>query len=374
MNITQEIKSLTGIRGIAAIYVAIYHYLALGAGSSVLGNFVKHGYLAVDLFFVLSGFVMAMNYGNDFQAGFSLRKYYNFLVKRLARVYPLYAVTTAVCLVLYYLDVEARFRLLEPSWQTIQSNLFLVQSWGIGLSHNGPGWSISTELFTYLLFPGLVFALLCGHARLSNCLSIAAMLVLCVLPSLSLDPTRDEIRFGPMDIYNGGTVYPLLRCISEFALGMMAWRLLRVAEIRRFAGKWIVADSLLVVIICLLLSQGSDVFLILLFVALIMALASGNSISARVFSSQIPYNLGIISYSIYLIHRPILDHFEPRMAETFVDWQITRPHLISAAILLPCTILISSIAFQFIEQPGRRWVQTLFDRRRGVAPGVASRL
>jgi peptidoglycan/LPS O-acetylase OafA/YrhL len=374
MNITQEIRSLTGIRGIAACYVVIYHYLALGAGSSTLGNFVKHGYLAVDLFFVLSGFVMAMNYGADFKEGFNINKYYSFLLKRLARVYPLYVVTTAVCLFLYLLDVESRSRLLEPSWQTLQSNVFLVQSWGIGASHNGPGWSISTELFAYLLFPGLTCALLFGRAQFAGCVIVVATFVLCALPILSLDLMQDEVRFGPMDIYNGSTVYPLLRCISEFMLGMIAWRLLHVQWVRHFAERGVAADILLATIVLLLMSQGNDIILIFLFVAFIMTLSAGRSISGAMLATRVPYGLGVISYSIYLVHRPILDHFEPRMAATFGEWQVLRPHLVSAAILLPCTILISFITFHFIEKPGRRWVQIMSGRRRDMAPGMAPRL
>ena len=85
-----EIRSLTGLRGVTAMLVAAYHFYPVQ--SPLLSRTVGRFYLWVDLFFVLSGFVMALNYGRMFRDGFSGEAFGEFLLRRLARVYPLYIV------------------------------------------------------------------------------------------------------------------------------------------------------------------------------------------------------------------------------------------------------------------------------------------
>ena len=110
------------------------------------------GYLAVDLFFVLSGFVMALSYGPAFGERFSLRVFAAFLWRRVARLYPLYG-TILVARLVYTGLRYGRFDLPRPwiaaplahPWTAIPANVLLVQSWGLAPSSIGPAWSISTE-------------------------------------------------------------------------------------------------------------------------------------------------------------------------------------------------------------------------------------
>ena len=86
-----EIRALTGVRGMAACLVAIYHFSPTkDMAPGPLHNSVGRGYLWVDLFFVLSGFVIALNYGHLFASGFSRTAFATFLTRRVARIYPLY--------------------------------------------------------------------------------------------------------------------------------------------------------------------------------------------------------------------------------------------------------------------------------------------
>ena len=90
---TSEIKSLTGIRGVAALYVVVLHWFRVlhpvlpgtGVGTTLLANFVGHGYLAVDLFFALSGFVLSLNSFKTFHTGVSKPEYQSFMFKRFCR-------------------------------------------------------------------------------------------------------------------------------------------------------------------------------------------------------------------------------------------------------------------------------------------------
>lgn len=372
MNSQREIKSLTGIRGVAACFVVAYHYLALGAGSGVGGTVLKHGYLAVDLFFVLSGYVMALTYGQDFRARFRVGTFAHFLVRRLARVYPLYAATSLACLILYVADRDAQALLPEPSWLAVASNLLLIQAWGIGHSINGPGWSISTEFFAYILFPCLVSVLIFGSARVAAVLAALGAIGLCALAAVPDAAAQQTVRFGPLDLYMGETAFPLVRCVIEFGLGLVAWRLMTVAPLRRLAGRGFVGDGLVVAALLLLMREGTDVILVLLFVPLIMALAAGRGVSARILGSRPLHGLGVLSYSIYLIHRPVLDHLKPPVLRVLEGWQLPHPHLLSAVILIPCTVLIAVATFRLIEEPGRRLARGIRFRRRALEPAAVS--
>lgn len=99
-EIKAEIKALTGLRGVAAIYVVAYHMTGHWKQPPWLTTFIKHGYLSVDLFFILSGFVMALTYGGLFIDRFRWSDYRRFLLVRLARVYPLYLLMTLITLIL----------------------------------------------------------------------------------------------------------------------------------------------------------------------------------------------------------------------------------------------------------------------------------
>ena len=88
---------------------------------------LSHGYLAVDLFFALSGFVLAMNYSGKLSREFTLQAYLSFLARRFARIYPLYlfTLTAATALVASHLmELHA-----NPS-RIFLPNLFMVQNWG----------------------------------------------------------------------------------------------------------------------------------------------------------------------------------------------------------------------------------------------------
>src|SRR5258706_2626883 len=150
-----EIRPLTSIRGIAAMAVVLYHFQGNFSYEFYLHKstlLFSRGYLWVDFFFLLSGFILSHVHAEEFNRG--LTTYRTFLFKRIARAYPLHVFTLFVLL-------------LPACWPTVQamqdrrtvasfvSNLLLVQAWGptSHLSWNYPSWSISDEWAAYLLFP-----------------------------------------------------------------------------------------------------------------------------------------------------------------------------------------------------------------------------
>lgn len=353
-----EIRALTGLRGVAACLVMLYHFMPEAVGPGPAGVFLRHGYLAVDLFFVLSGFVMAMTYAGDFRLGFRPGAYGRFLLKRLGRVYPLYVATTLLCALGFYAGLGA-----PPSGAALAGNLLMVQGWGIAESLNGPGWSISTEFAAYLLFPLLTAGVLFGGWRMAGLaagLSLAALLWIAGLPDAAL---LSAGRYGPLDVYDPGTLYPVLRCLAGFTLGLVAWRLASLPRLRPLAESPRLGTALALAALLLLALRGSDVLAVLLFVPLIIALATGRSAAARLLEAAPVHWLGTISYSIYLVHRPVIDFLRPPLRSLLEGWQV--PHAYSAAnlVLLPLALALAALTFYAIEKPGRQLSRMLANRR-----------
>ena len=131
--VPQQIRPLTGIRGLAASYVVAYRAPVLSWIRQ--SEFLRHGYLAVDLFFVLSGFVMAMSYSRMFASGFSPRHYGAFLIRRLARIYPLYLLVTCTygfAMLTNLVDREG----LHPVWWPFSA--LCLRARGAGWPGTGP--------------------------------------------------------------------------------------------------------------------------------------------------------------------------------------------------------------------------------------------
>jgi peptidoglycan/LPS O-acetylase OafA/YrhL len=229
--VRREIRPLTGIRGVAALLVAAYHLNGIDAPPALrveglMGNLVNHGYLAVDLFFVLSGYVMALSYGEMLRV-WSGTGFLRFLIRRIARVYPLYALITLVIAVLLATGVSHQD--LPDLGPSMVWNLLMMQGWGFAQSLDGPSWSISTEWGAYLLFPLLASLTLYGRRITvlgAALISVLTVVVLVVLPFGGR---------GPLDVYGPGSA--LARCLAEFSMGLIAFRLAQHPNVQIWARR-----------------------------------------------------------------------------------------------------------------------------------------
>ncbi len=216
MAAKSEIKALTGLRGIAAMMVAVYHVNPeLSARSAPgIGTILGKGYIWVDLFFVLSGFVLALNYAPRFAEGISINGWGDFLIRRIARIYPLYVAVILAGGVIMVAGYGKAFAmpLLDPRMHhpvTLGiANLLMIQSWGFGPSIDGTAWSLSAEWAIYLLFPILITLALFSRARTASLLAMVAAGA--ALTTVLLTGSDGEVHRGPLDAYDGGTGEPLL--------------------------------------------------------------------------------------------------------------------------------------------------------------------
>ena len=157
-----EIRALTALRGIAAMAVVLQHYSSSAATWSGhnIPSLAPHGYMAVDFFFVLSGFIMAYTYADAFAAR-GMKAYPDFLLRRVARVWPLQVFT-----VLALLLTGFAYQASGAGWGLFRSenivfdvfaNIFMLQGFDIGANMNGPSGTVSQELGAYIAFPLLLW-------------------------------------------------------------------------------------------------------------------------------------------------------------------------------------------------------------------------
>lgn len=323
--------------------------------------FLRHGYLAVDLFFVLSGYVMALTYANLFASGFHIHAFADFLGRRIGRVYPAYIAATAI--VAAYDFGTAPWRGLE-SEVALVTNALMMQSWGFSNSIVGPGWSVSTEFAAYFFFPVLVGTILQKRwkwAWLSAALAVATLLFVATRSSATLHQgTEPGARDGPLHVYGTGTAFLVLRCFGGFTLGMVAFRLAQHPGMKRQAGRMFAGDIAMACVIMLMLVPNSDVALVLLFIPLIITLAEQRSLSATFLSSPVTHWLGLISYSLYLVHQPIDLHLRKPIFALME--KLNMPHAYTAAaIAISIPVMVVAVAsFYGVEKPGRTWSRRLF--------------
>ncbi len=300
---TNEIRTFTGLRGVLAVAVMIDHYAGVDFSVSFPLSMLPHFYLAVDLFLLLSGFVLGKAYEErlrrlPFTAGCRM-----FLWRRIVRLWPLYAFTTVVC---FGLVRAGLLTFLHPddSWTALGANLLAVQSWiWPGSSLNGPGWSISTEWLANLLFPLLVPLILGGgwwRALGTATVAVAALAGSAAWFGQLFDvpsPWAVNVIAGP------GAVG---RCLGEFALGMVCWRIRDRAGWARVLGQDRVVVPLLLGLLLLMQWTTLDVPFVLVGAVLLTGLSFECSSVSRVLRSAMLMGLGRISFSIYLVHIALL--------------------------------------------------------------------
>ncbi len=347
---------MTGLRGVAALWVAMYHLLlpagfVTGMAATVLGR----GYLAVDLFFVLSGFVMALTYGKLFRDRPDVAMAGGFLLRRVARLYPLYG----AILITRFAYTAIRYGgfhlprpwiaapLLHPAID-LPANLLLVQAWGLSGSSIGTAWSISTEWGVYFVFPALAGLVLWrGWRWAAAAASLGAALILAV----AVLDAATGYHAGALDAWNGLSPRPMMRCLGGFVIGMTIWRAAGVPRVARLAGTVTARVAVLGLLLILTAAGAPDLAIYPLFPALVLCLAAAPA--GTLFARPSLVWLGEISYALYLLHIFLLHPLDVARAGARLVLPPALADTVAPAAIFAVLLAVSQLCYRHIEKPGR---------------------
>lgn len=333
-----ELRALTGARGIAAWLVVLYHLRRSIPGlPPALEAVFARGYLAVDFFFLLSGFVIQLAWADRLRASGGTAAFWR---KRVARVWPLHALMLAAALALATaLRVTGRDASHYPLDQ-LPLHLLLVQCWGFSdpLLWNDPAWSISAEWLAYLLFP--LLPALVDWRRWSNAALLAAAAAILVALHLEM---RGEPSLGA-DIGRFGAI----RCLAEFAVGGIVCVLWQRAPHRAFAPAAIAAACFA----ASLLGAAQTLAVPAAFAASLWFLAATAGRRGNPLDTPALHRLGEISYATYLSHFLLWNAFKFAVVEDAA----TPTHIASYLVLV---LVASVVLYDRFERPSQRWVERL---------------
>jgi peptidoglycan/LPS O-acetylase OafA/YrhL len=332
---------LDGLRGIAAIFIIQRH------AEDLLGDALPSSYLGVDLFFALSGFVLAHAYG----ASLADRRIspFQFMKARLLRLYPLYAIALALVTAYYIRMYFAGLPVMADEY-VIPNELALAFVTGllflpspITISFNAalflvhPAWSLFNELVVNLAYAwrGVRATL----RQIGIVLAISAALL--VVAALQFDRLHAGFRWNEM--YAG-----MARVFFSFFMGMLIYRYRRrVAVMRPYQ-----ALACLALLICVLASPTPkdwrwifDLFVVFLVWPALLYWASAITPGPR--TAAVSNFLGVASYAVYVLHTPLLDWAHVIMPG------ITKPELMPFAgiMLVALVVLISWALTVWLDQP-----------------------
>lgn len=371
-----EIRALTGLRIIAALWVVLFHFRPMLADASpdfrdALAPVLNCGAQGVDLFFILSGFVLAYNYLDRMGRAWSTRATLHFLWLRLARVWPVYLVTLhlAALWVIFTLHVghvpsPDAGRLTAISYVR---QILLVQLWFQPYfddsSWDGPAWSISAEWLAYLLFGVLVLVIFrMQHATRARGLMWLAF-------AASLPPVALLLSSGLF--YTPWSWLP--RIVLQFTAGALA-----CAAVRRLnlsdRGR-MVAGLLSVVLVAATVgllywfdahpiqSIRDDFGLVdVFFLPLIVALSVGAGSLPALLSTRAMVYGGKVSFSLYMVHELVHQSWNWAEAQYRIDMAPSWSTKFVVLALLAGSFAGAVVLFHYVEEPARHWM------RRMVAP------
>jgi peptidoglycan/LPS O-acetylase OafA/YrhL len=353
----RSLPALTGIRFFAAFYVVLFHSLPWALKHYALPQpvqtFFGNGYLAVALFFVLSGFILAYTYEGQLTGN---AQRLHFWQARFARIYPVYFLSLVLA---YYfqrsLPVASKVAVLAmvQAWNPLKPSL--AGAW------NYPAWSLSVEAFFYLVFP-FVLPWLSRRSSRVLALLLAVFLTACVF-------LRTPVQgLGDWDHSRSSSFMPLpVVRLPEFLAGMILglW-LLRQPQPSSARGGHPIRVALAVVAALALLSApiGSWVSLTILpFAVLVYELAARRSWLARILSTRTIVLLGSASYCVYLLQYPVRSWVR-------VTFSLApSPYQAPGAPLTPLILIgFSVLVYLCWEEPSRQALRRWFSRLRVNTP------
>jgi peptidoglycan/LPS O-acetylase OafA/YrhL len=365
-----RLEALTGVRWFAAVAVFFSHY---GIGDPPLfSHMARAGYAGVTLFFVLSGFVLTINYVPR-MSEFSVRETSSFLGARFARIAPAYFFALLFAM---YLPVLLGAVGAGPAigWSDpvtrphLWQHVLAIQAWHphveVAYAFNPPAWSLSVEIFLYAMFPLLVVFLAPAlrtirGASLVLVVTAAAMIGLLLVFYSSGDTALDKV--DPSSAHRWLYRSPLTR-LGDFVLGIGAARLWQLTRERRVIGPraGTVAQLAVVALVCVFLAIPSwfataktyDVFYALPAVVLFLLLAWQPRGAVALLLAWAPLVfLGELSYAFYLLHVPLEQVTDAIIPNSLTGWAWRT------GLGLAISVFAAYLLHIAVEDPARRFLR-----------------
>ena len=363
---------LDGLRGVASVIVVIFHiFESYSAGPAY--QFINHGYLAVDFFFVLSGFVIGYAYDDRW----GKMGTWGFFKRRLVRLHPMVVFGTVVGICFYYLGQCGLFPLIGniPAWKVILAFVMGclmipcgprmdIRGWGEFNTFNGPNWSLTWEYLGNILY-AFIFRRL-PNIILGILVAAAGFLTLDLCLNLNVFGLLTEARNSQMYTPIGGwsltseQVYiGLTRLFYPFLAGLLLSRIGK--RIRIHGGFWWCSVILAVVLsIPCVGGEGSilngiyNAFCIIVIFPLIVMIGAGSVINGAK-GNRICDFLGQISYPLYITHYPLM--------YVQMCWVYSHPdaplfaHLTMNIGVVVLSVFIAWAALKLYDIPLRAWLK-----------------
>ena len=381
------VHALTGLRLVAATWVVLYHFQGLGLLYPYLDQvpFVRpvigSGWIGVELFFVLSGFVIARRYLDEIGGRPTPGRVFHFVFQRFARVWPAWAaVTVLMCAWIWvlranHLDADVVVPHPAADAPTLLGQLSMTQLWGEqelrGASYVLPGWSISAEWLAYLAFP--LLAVVLRPLRRLHPLVNLVLATACLAP-LWVSAYTEGL---PDDEQNW-----VVRIACGFTAGIftaLALRDVRRTErVERAAALVSVGCVAVIVLVAWWASwrRGPDLahdysaVAVIVYPALVAALSLTDRGPARFLSRRTLVYGGQISYCLYLVHFVAIDMVLTAIWQAPEDrFDLTPDSALAMPVVLLASYALAAALHHVVEQPGRKLLMKAVQRGRGAGVG-----
>jgi peptidoglycan/LPS O-acetylase OafA/YrhL len=366
---------LDGLRGVASIMVVMFHVFEAFSFGDPPRQIINHGYLAVDFFFLLSGFVIAYAYDDRW----GRMSQWEFYKRRLIRLQPMVILGSVIGAALFYFQAGSIFPKISttPVWQLVLVMLlgctllplpkaFDIRGWDEIHPLDGPAWSLFYEYIANVAYAVLFRRL--THRVLGVLAFLAALLLLEVA---LLGERRDLIGGWSLDA--AGVHVGLARVLYPFLAGMLLMRLGKRIRIRHSFA----ISSLLLVVALSLPRFGAtphhwtnglyDAMCVLLLFPLIVAIGAGEK-SVQGTSVRIARFFGDLSFPLYITHYPLI--------YLYTVWVIDNQVAPGPGAFWGCALVITAVAIAYVslkwyDEPVRRWLSARYlpaSKRRQAAP------
>ena len=360
---------LDGLRGVAAMIVIVFHLMEAHSLGNHLTQIINHGYLAVDFFFMLSGFVIGYAYDDRWNKMSTL----SFFKRRLVRLHPMVIMGSIVGAAFFYFQASDCFPAIrETGVGTLLLVMLLgctllplplkwdVRGWGEMHPLNGPAWSLYYEYIANILYA--LFLRRIGKAALAVLVVAAGCLTLhyCVTA-----PSGDII--GGWALTWEQQYVGMVRLLYPFLCGLLLSRMGWIVKVKRGAFWWC---SLLIAVVLAIPRIGGeehfwmnglyDACCVLFVFPLIVSMGAGGTVTGRR-STAVCKFLGDISYPIYITHFPIVYTYTAWVADNHISIAEGAPYMV---LVVVSAVLLAYACLKLYDLPVRAWLTERFLKRR----------